>query len=231
MQDAHMIWNEKQFLKAFEQKKIVRTGHFALKSGEHALEYIDKDTLYMHAYDTLLSDVSWHMAHAVYAAGMHDIDVVVAPEKGGIVLQYLISRHLSLMTGKNIYGAYAEWKTDRGRIYDPMWGWGKKGMKAVLVQYDSFTFRDAYKKIIPSARVLVVDDVLTTGTTLKPLIADIRLLGGIVERVSVLWNRGGVAAADLGVTNLFSLIHKKLTTWKPHACPMCKGGISVTKLK
>jgi len=223
--------HQEKILKRLEEKKVLRTGHYILKSGKHTGEYIDKERVYMHAYDSLLSDICKNMAYAVYDSGVIDIDVVVAPETGGILLQYLVAGHLSFMIGKDVYGAYAKWKEDKGRVYDPMFGFGKKGMKDVVVRYDSFAFRDAYQKILPSSKVLIVDDVLTTGTTLRPLIDAVRLSRGSVEHVAVIWNRGDVQASDLGVEKLFSVIDKPIESWSANNCPMCKKGVPLNILK
>lgn len=73
--------------------------------------------------------------------------------------------------------------------------------------------------ITPGERVLVVDDVLTTGGSISEVIAEVRRRGGEVIGVGVLVDRseGGI---DFGVS-LFSCYQALIPTYTPENCPLC----------
>lgn len=81
--------------------------------------------------------------------------------------------------------------------------------------------------ITPGERVLVVDDVLTTGGSIYEVIAKVRRRGGEVIGVGVLVDRsqGGV---NFGVP-LFSCYQTSTPTYVPEDCPLCAAKIPLVK--
>ncbi|ADG82675.1 orotate phosphoribosyltransferase [Thermincola potens] len=81
--------------------------------------------------------------------------------------------------------------------------------------------------IEPGANVLVVEDVVTTGGSVKEVMNVIRELGGNIVGVGVLVDRSN-GAVDFGVP-----LHAELTmdiqSWEADDCPLCKEGIPVVK--
>jgi orotate phosphoribosyltransferase len=88
------------------------------------------------------------------------------------------------------------------------------------------TFRRDFD-IAPDERILVVDDVLTTGTSIKETISAVGKLGGLVIGIGVLVNRSA-EEIDLGAP-LFSCIHAPTTVYSPQECPLCAAHIPLTK--
>ena len=79
-------------------------------------------------------------------------------------------------------------------------------------------------------RVLVVEDVLTTGGTTESTIKAIESAGGIVLPVlGVIFNRSGKDA--LGDRRIVSLVAKELSAWEPAECPLCKVGSRAVRPK
>ena len=77
------------------------------------------------------------------------------------------------------------------------------------------------------ARVLVVDDVLTTGGSVNEVIGAVKLLGGNVIGIGVLVDRTG---QDIKFdAPLFSCIRAPATTYQPNECPLCTAGIPLVK--
>ena len=75
-------------------------------------------------------------------------------------------------------------------------------------------------------RVLVVDDIMTTGGSVQETIAAVRAAGGAVAGASVLVDRsGGAAESDIPVHSLWRL---EIPTYAPAECPLCAKGIPVT---
>jgi orotate phosphoribosyltransferase len=81
--------------------------------------------------------------------------------------------------------------------------------------------------IKPGERVLVVEDVITTGKSTKETIEVVRKAGGVVIAAGSLVDRSG-GKADLGVPYK-SLVTLDVPTYAPEACPLCKSGSTPVK--
>src|SRR5581483_10215823 len=80
-------------------------------------------------------------------------------------------------------------------------------------------------------RVLVVEDVLTTGGSTKETIQVARACGAqVVGAASIVDRSGGAAArgSDLGVP-FAALLDIELPTYEPDKCPLCAQGLPVVK--
>ncbi len=79
----------------------------------------------------------------------------------------------------------------------------------------------------PKDRVLVVEDVVTTGGSVEELIALVRDTGAEIIGIGTLVDRsGGWASFDVKYHALISL---NLKTFSPQECPLCKEGIPLAK--
>ncbi len=76
-------------------------------------------------------------------------------------------------------------------------------------------------------RVLVVEDVITTGKSTKETIAVVKKAGGMVAAAGCLIDRSG-GKADIGVPYR-SLVTLSVPTYTPEACPLCKAGSAPVK--
>jgi orotate phosphoribosyltransferase len=76
-------------------------------------------------------------------------------------------------------------------------------------------------------RVLVVEDVVTTGKSTRETIDVAAAAGAIVVAASSIIDRSG-HRASVGVT-LHSLVHLDLPTYGEAECPMCRAGQPVVK--
>jgi orotate phosphoribosyltransferase len=81
--------------------------------------------------------------------------------------------------------------------------------------------------IAPGERVLVVEDVVTTGGSTRETMEVARGAGAEVLAASAIIDRSG-GRADLGVP-LFALAGLALPTYKPEECPLCASGVPVVK--
>jgi orotate phosphoribosyltransferase len=76
-------------------------------------------------------------------------------------------------------------------------------------------------------RCLVVEDVMTTGGSIREVVACVEALGGVVVGVGSLIDRsGGAAHFPLKRAALATV---KATTWKPEECPLCRAGSQAVK--
>jgi len=194
--------NEQEVLKMLEGVGAVITdSHIVYTSGKHGSAYVNKDAVYPHTRETsrLCREIAYQFAN-------DDVQVVIAPAIGGVILMTWTARHLSDMTlnGCEVLGVYAE----------------KEG--------DGFVIKRGYDKLVTGKNVLVVEDILTTGGSVKKVIEAVRALGGNVVGLAVLCNRGGITAQDVGgVPKLFALTNVKLDAWDEADCPLCRQGIAV----
>ena len=77
-------------------------------------------------------------------------------------------------------------------------------------------------------RVLIVEDIVTTGGSIREVIDVVKEHGGIPVAVSMLVDRSG-GKATFGDVPSTALLHMDVQTYKPEECPLCKAGIPMTK--
>ena len=85
-------------------------------------------------------------------------------------------------------------------------------------------------EIGPSERVLVVEDVVTTGTSVFEVLEALATekAQGRVVGVGYLVDRSG-GTVDFGVGRQQAILKLDLPTWDPAHCPLCKDGVPITK--
>ncbi|HEY5275907.1 MAG TPA: orotate phosphoribosyltransferase [Coriobacteriia bacterium] len=74
------------------------------------------------------------------------------------------------------------------------------------------------------ARVLVVEDVVTTGGSVAEVIELVREAGGTPVAVASLIDRGGPKAFDV---ELCPLLRLKVESWEVETCGLCQSGVPV----
>ena len=122
-------------------------------------------------------------------------ELVAGPTTGGIILAYEVARQLG------VNAVYVERGESGGRVL-------RRGFE-----------------IPPSTRVLVVDDVVTTGGSVAETEACITRAGGVVIGIGVLADRtAGRAATDVP---FFACLTVDFPSYPPDSCPQCAAGIPV----
>lgn len=94
-----------------------------------------------------------------------------------------------------------------------------------------FTERDNGRMVLrrgfaiqPGQRVLVVEDVITTGGSVKEVIEVVESNGGILAGAAVLVDRSG-GQVDFGVKQV-AVLTLDIASWEADECPLCKEGKS-----
>jgi orotate phosphoribosyltransferase len=88
---------------------------------------------------------------------------------------------------------------------------------------DKMAFRRGFQ-IAPHERVLVVEDVITTGGSAKEVVDLVNEQGGTVAGVGTLIDRGDPARPpDFGVP-LRALLKLEVPSWDTNECPLCSEG-------
>jgi orotate phosphoribosyltransferase len=191
----------------FTESGALRSGHFALKSGRHGDRYLEKFQVLQ--YPAAVVELCSAFADRVRGPdGGPAVDVVVGPTTGGVILAFETARQL-----------------------------GVRGLFAEEVKGADGTARREFRRgfrIEPGSRVLLVDDILTTGGSLLAMLPPIEAAGGELVLAAVIVDRSGgardVVSPATGrrypVEALWSL---DLPTFEPGAgsCPACAAGVPV----
>ncbi|MFH0942302.1 MAG: orotate phosphoribosyltransferase [Chloroflexota bacterium] len=128
----------------------------------------------------------------------NNIQVVAGPTTGGVILAYETARQLG------VRGIFAE---------------KAPGSEARSFQRDF--------EISPGERVLIVDDILTTGKSIREVMAAVAPTGGELVGIGVLVDRSETAL-DFGVP-LFSCLRVQAEAYRPESCPLCTRGLPLTR--
>jgi orotate phosphoribosyltransferase len=91
---------------------------------------------------------------------------------------------------------------------------------------DAMRFRRGFA-IAPHEKILVVEDVVTTGGSAREVVDAVRAAGGIPVGVGALIDRGDPARPpDLGAP-LRALVGLEVSSWAPDDCPECAAGVAL----
>lgn len=103
------------------------------------------------------------------------------------------------------------------------------GTRAIFTERENgkMTFRRGFT-LHEGERVLIVEDIVTTGGSIREVIDVVKEHGGIPVAVSMLVDRSG-GRATFGDVPSTALLHMDVQTYKPEECPLCKAGIPMTK--
>lgn len=182
---------------------IVTENHFVYTSGKHGSVYVRKDLLYPHTKIT--SDVCMFFAEKFKSK---KVDVVVAPSLGGIVLSQWTAYHLSKLKGKEILSLFTEKDENSNQV-----------------------FKRGYDTLVKEKNVVIIEDLATTGGSIKKVINSVRNAGGIVTGVGVMVNRDpkSVTSKSIGAP-LYSLGTLIAESFDEEKCPLCKSKIPINTI-
>ena len=102
------------------------------------------------------------------------------------------------------------------------------GVRGIFAERDAEgrTFRRGFR-IRPGERVLLVDDILTTGSSVPDLIGAVRSGQGNIVGIGVLVDRSG-GKVQFGLP-FFACHRIDVQTYAPESCPLCEKGIPLQK--
>jgi len=188
-----MIIKTEEVMKKFEEAGAIQKGHFKLTSGVHSDTYIQCAQIMQHPefMHNLCSELGKKFRG-------DDIDVIVGPAIGGIIMAHVMARVL----GPWVRAIFTE--RENGKM----------------------TLRRSFE-IKEGEKVLVVEDVTTTGSSVREVIDIVKSRQGKVVGVGVLIDRSG-GKVDFGIKTE-KLLTVDIKTYLPEECPLCKKGIPVVK--
>ena len=123
--------------------------------------------------------------------------LVIGPAMGGVILAYETARQM------NLHGIFAEKDSDGGLIFD-------RGFA-----------------VAPGQPVLVVDDVLTTGGSVKKVLSLVEAAGAKVAGVGFLIDRTG-GGVDFGVP-IYACHAMQIESYAADDCPLCTQGLDLVE--
>ena len=182
---------------------VYTNDHFVYTSGKHGSVYVNKDAMYQHPGETTL--VCRMFAERYQDV---DIDVVVGPAVGGIVLSQWTAYHLTQLKGKEVTGVFTEKDAANDQI-----------------------FTRGYDALVKNKKVLVVEDITTTGRSVKKVVASVRKASGKVVADSVMVNRNpkNVTTETIGAP-FSALCILEADAYDEKNCPLCKKGIPINMI-
>jgi orotate phosphoribosyltransferase len=191
----------------FRSSGALRDGHFLLKSGRHSQAYLEKFAV--------LSDPAATSELCGFWAGQYRgpddrsaVDLVAGPTTGGVILAFETGRQLGT----------------RAIFAEEVHAAGEQPRRE---------FRRGFH-IEPGERVLLVDDILTTGGSLLAMIPAVEAMGGEIVECAVMVDRsGGLSSLESPSTGrryaLNALWILDLPTYEAGGatCPACAAGQAV----
>lgn len=162
------------------------TGHFIYTSGRHGDKYFEKARILQNpAYVVEI------ISHLAAQFKNDNVDIVIAPAVGAVILGYELARQLGT----------ACLFTER--------------------ENDKMTLRRGFN-IPQGARVVVAEDVVTTGGSVQEVIDIVKNAGGVLVGVSLLVDRTG-GTIDFGAKTVAAYTTSAVS-YEAENCPICVAG-------
>jgi orotate phosphoribosyltransferase len=179
---------------------VIGDSHFVYTSGKHSPDYVNKDYIFPHI--RYISRIAEIIAEKYKDS---PVDIVVGPSMGGIILSQWVAYHLGLLKQKEILAVYTEKQPDKDQI-----------------------FTRGYGQFVKGKNVLVVEDIVTTGGSVKKVINSVLKEEGTVLAACSIVNKDPVNINRdfIGVPYDYLAI-VGMDVWEEKDCPLCKKGVPI----
>ncbi len=174
---------------------VFTNDHFVYTSGKHGRTYVNKDAIYPHTFAS--SEIGKIFAEKYKTKNM---DIVASPALGAIILSQWTAYHLSKIKRKEILGIYTEKTSDKNQI-----------------------LTRGYDKLVKGKKVLIIEDIVTTGGSIKKVVKTITDAGGIVLGACAIVNKDpkNIDTKSMGIPFDFLTIIDT-DVFDEASCPMCQ---------
>jgi len=179
---------------------LLANDHFVYISGDHGSGWVAKDVIFVD-----LARVR-HLAQLLArAVKQSDAEILCGPATGGLIVAQWTAFELGLPAVFAEHDPTHKQSEIRGR----------------------FGLHRGYDKLVKGKRVLVVDDVVNTGLSVRQTVDAVNAAGGYVVAAACLVHRGNVDAAGIGVPEYVYLLEYDIPNWSAAECPLCKRGVPI----
>lgn len=184
-------------LEEFRKTGAYLSGHFLLTSGLHSPEFFQSAKALQYPP---VAEFFARQIHSSLLAHFPDsiIDAVCAPAMGGLIIGHEVARAF--------------------------------GVRFIFTERDAATREMSLRRgfsIAPGERVLIVEDVVTTGGSMKEVSDLLQSAGAQVLAGASIVDRSG-GSSDIGIPRI-ALTTVHATTYSPDACPLCAQGLPAIK--
>ena len=183
---------KKAALRIFETTGALQNGHFLLTSGLHSPQYFQCALVLQ--YPQYLEQFCFDIFD--FYREENDIDVIVAPAIGGIIVANALARMFKTRA------IFAE--REQGKML----------------------LRRGFK-IESNEKVLLCEDVITTGGSVKEVLTLVENSGAYPVGIGAIIDRsGGSCTFEIP---FFATVQTKTVTYSPNKCPLCRQKIPLIK--
>lgn len=179
---------------------IITNSHIVLTSGRHTSAYINPDKILPHA--EICSQLSKMFARKYKRKA---IDVVVGPAYGGIIISQWVAYHLSKLKKKKVLSIFTEKTPDKHQLLER-----------------------GFDKIVKGKKILIVEDITATGSSVKKVIENVKAAKGKIKAVCVIVNRDPEIVSSKTIGFSFSCLATfKIESYEEKDCPLCKKKVPI----
>jgi len=184
---------------------VIMEGHFRLSATEHSGHYINPQALFHQP------DLSWRLAQDLIdilpPALVTELDGVAGPASGGAMIAHQVAGLLS-----------SRRKVGQGVLFYGLTKHPDEDVQYIMPPY--------FAGLIRSRRILLVDDVISTGRTMKICLGEISRHGAVAVGIAAYVNRG-FSRLPLGMKPYVLWDGHRSNKYDHRNCPMCQAGTPI----
>jgi orotate phosphoribosyltransferase len=182
-------------IRILKESKAMLTGHFLLSSGKHSSQYFQCARILQYP-DRAATVIGYVVERlkADRAAGKLEFDCIIGPAMGGIIPAYEAGRQLGVPS-------FFTERNDSGQM----------------------TLRRGFE-IRGGERVIIAEDVVTTGKSTLETAEQIEEMGGIIVASFCIVDRRSEESAETFPWPFYSAVRIPAETWNARDCLLCREG-------
>jgi orotate phosphoribosyltransferase len=193
---------KESLIEVFKSYNAILEGHFLLSSGLHSDKYIQCALVLQ--YPDLAEKIAMLIFEEIRKNSdlWQDVDVVVSPALGGVVIGQELARVIKTFSQKKVRAIFTE-RDNEGKM----------------------TLRRGFE-VKNTDNVIVVEDVVTTGKSTKEVIDIVKNSNANILAICSIFNR----AKEVNFDFPYFYIEKiEVSNYEPQNCPLCKQKIPIIK--
>lgn len=182
--------------------------HFVYVSGDHGSGWIAKDLVYPDA--ERCRELGAFLAQTLDGI---DVDVLCGPATGGLFVSTWTAIHMP-----GVDAVFAE--------HDPTWRRPAGAHPGEPVR-GPFVLSRGFDETVAGRRVVIVDDIVNTGHSVRQTAEAVRAARGEVLAAASWVDRANAAAGDLTVPEYRTVHVERIPYWPAADCDLCAKGVPV----